>query len=699
MLAVFLAALDNTIIATAGPSIQRALLLNAGMYAWLTTAYLITSTVFVPLYGKLSDEIGRKPVLLTGIAIFLLGSIGCGLSQNVSALIAMRAVQGVGAAALFTTAFALIADLYPPGERARMTGLIGATFGLSSVLGPLAGGIITQTFGWRWNFWINVPLACLALIFITAFMPRWTHRPFAPRRPFDTWGAAALLLGSIPLLIALAQGRPRLEPGQAGFLWLSWPTFALVLLSILGTIAFIRMEQRAPNPLLNIAFFRSPLFSKATLAAFLVGMVFLGPMIFLPLYLVNVVGLSAMTAGATIIPLSLGIVAGTVITGQLLHRFQRPKSLMLATLGLMLTALTILGFTLTVHTGVLDITLKMVFLGLSLGPAIPLYTLTAQQAAPAEETGAATAVVTFARQLGNVCGVALLGSIFASTVGINLQHTKTTVLNSLPASTRSEFSTYTDQTTQTELNIQRIREDVLSKIDERGRVITKAIMDNDPASVAIVLNDPRTPQVLREPLSGGGIVHWVRERHRHKQQQLQNALVGGEPSAIRRLLSADDTPFEVREALLIGTPSQRRALAERLLKDGPNNEANEIFSTQRTRLDGAMYGLNAARSQVRQALDVFEVGLKEALTLALRNVFQAGLIVALLALLVTLTLPGTKRQTQLARVARGELLQPPQPSNDITPVRSHKRLLTAEEDGVKRRRKKRLRGSTKGIAD
>lgn len=167
---------------------------------------------------------------------------------------------------------------------------------------------------------------------------------------------------------------------------------------------------------------------------------------------------------------------------------------MLATLGLMLTALTILGFTLTVHTGVLDITLKMVFLGLSLGPAIPLYTLTAQQAAPAEETGAATAVVTFARQLGNVCGVALLGSIFASTVGINLQHTKTTVLNSLPASTRSEFSTYTDQTTQTELNIQRIREDVLSKIDERGRVITKAIMDNDPASVAIVLNDRGRPR-------------------------------------------------------------------------------------------------------------------------------------------------------------------------------------------------------------
>ena len=689
MLAVFLAALDNTIIATAGPSIQRALLLSADTYTWLTTAYLITSTVFVPLYGKLSDEIGRKPVLLTGIAIFLLGSVGCGLSQNVSALIAMRAVQGIGAAALFTTAFALIADLYPPGQRARMTGLIGATFGLSSVLGPLAGGIITHTLGWRWNFWINVPLACLALIFIAAFMPRWTHQPFAPRRPFDTRGAAALLLGSVPLLIALAQGRPRLEPGQAGFLWLSWPTFALVLLSLLGITAFVRTEQRAPNPLLNLTFFRSPLFSKATLAAFLVGMVFLGPMIFLPLYLVNVVGLSAITAGATIIPLSLGIVAGTVITGQLLHRFQRPKPLMLATLGLMITALTILSFTLTVQTSVLDITLKMILLGLSLGPAIPLYTLTAQQAAPTEETGASTAVVTFARQLGNVCGVALLGSIFASTVGINLQHTKTTVLNSLPANTRSEFSTYTNQATQTELNIHRIRADVLGKIDERGRVITKAIMDNDPVSVAIVLKDPRTPRVLREPLSSGGIVHWVRERHRRTQQQLQDALVKGESSAIRRLLSADDTPFEVREALLTGTPGQRRALAERLLKDGPTNEANEIFSTQRTRLDGAMYGLNAARSQVRQALDVFEVGLKEALTLALRNVFQAGLIVALLALLVTLTLPDTNHQTRLSRGARGELLGSPALPDDRTSVITRKQA-PAAESSPKSKGKRRL---------
>lgn len=419
MLGMLLAALDQTIVATAGPTIQRELAIEPSLYTWITTSYLVASTVLVPIWGKLSDTLGRRRVLLVGIAIFLLGSVLCALSRSAAQLIVLRAVQGVGSACLFTSALAVIADLFVPAERGKFQGIFGAVFGLSSVVGPLVGGFMTDSLGWHWCFLINLPVGAIAVTFILARMPALRPREEKELR-IDLWGAGALALGVVPLLLALSLGRPELRPGETGYLWTSWQVGSLFVVAAIGIVLFVIIEGRVRDPIVDLKLFADRTFALGNVAAFLAGAPFLGAIVFLPLFMVNVVGATATSAGLTTVPLTFGIIAGNIASGQLVARTGKVKRFLVGSALVLAGAFALMAFTLSPDTSRAEASWKMFLVGLGLGPGIPLYTLVVQNAVPPQVIGSATSVATFFRQMGSTIGLAILGTVFGTTLSAEM---------------------------------------------------------------------------------------------------------------------------------------------------------------------------------------------------------------------------------------------------------------------------------------
>ncbi|MGY2077211.1 MULTISPECIES: MDR family MFS transporter [unclassified Blastococcus] len=406
MVAMFLAALDQTVVATAIRTIADDLQ-GYDLQAWATTAFLITSTIATPLYGKLSDIYGRRPFYLFAITIFVVGSALCGIADTMYQLAAYRAVQGIGAGGLMSLALAIIGDIVPPRERSRYQGYFMAVFGTSSVLGPVIGGFfaghdsILGVDGWRWIFWINVPLGVLAF----AAVWRVLHLPHERREHRIDWpGALALVTFLVPLLIVAEQGRT----------W-GWTSSAAVTCYVIGAVGFVLflLAERAygDDALLPLRLFGNRSFAVSGVGSVVMGAGMFGGLLLLPQYLQIVQGSSATVAGLQMIPLVGGIMVGAMSSGIAISRTGKYKVFPLVGIALMVTALLAMSFLVEADTSIWSLVPFMVLLGLGLGFNFQPVILAVQNAVSPREMGVATSSVTFFRQMGGTIGTAAFLSI------------------------------------------------------------------------------------------------------------------------------------------------------------------------------------------------------------------------------------------------------------------------------------------------
>ncbi len=411
---MFLAALDLTIVTISMPSIVEDLG-NLDLYVWPFTSYMLSSTALVPVVGKLSDLYGRKPFILAGIIIFVAGSWLCGAAGDMVYLIAFRAVQGVGAGLIMTTAFTSVGDLFAPKDRGRWIGLFGATFALAIIVGPLAGGALVDHLSWRWIFYVNIPVAVVALALVSFGMP-WFRRQ---GKAIIDWGGAALIVGvTVPLLLGFSWAG-----NQYG--WSEPPVLISFGVAAVLLAAFLAQARRAKEAVLPLSLFRNRVYTISVLTAMVLGAGMFGALQFLPLFLIGVKGQSTTDSGLIIMPLMLGMVFGSVVTGQLLSR-GRDMRLLAACGGVSLLTGFYLLSTLEPSSSLWTTRGYMVLLGLGIGFWMPTFQLAVQNALPHQQIGVGTASVNFFRQLGGTFSVAILGSILATSFTANLA-------NSVPA--------------------------------------------------------------------------------------------------------------------------------------------------------------------------------------------------------------------------------------------------------------------------
>ena len=429
MIVFLLGALDQTVVSTAMPRII-AQLNGLALYPWVTTAYLLSSTVVVPIWGKLSDLYGRKAVLLWGVSLFILGSWLAGLSGEFGdlpilgggmvQLIVFRAIQGLGGGALFFTAFAIIADMFSPRERAKFGGLFGSMFALASVVGPVIGGFFTDhgtmrlfghvVEGWRWVFYVNLPLSLISLFMIIVKMPPLTNRRSGS---VDYIGAGLLIVAFIPLLLAMSFG------GQ-DYAWGSPMILGLLAASVAGIAAFLWIETKVLDPIVPLGLFANRTFSTANASAFIMSMAFMGVVTYLPLYMQVGQGVPATRSGITLLALMLGLIASSTLNGLLVSRTGRYKPFMLAGGVVLLGGIASLCF-IDAQTSTLSLMWRLLIVGIGLGPLQSLYGLAVQNAVPQHQMGVAISSSQFFRQIGSTMGVALAGALLTHNLAVELE--------------------------------------------------------------------------------------------------------------------------------------------------------------------------------------------------------------------------------------------------------------------------------------
>jgi EmrB/QacA subfamily drug resistance transporter len=639
---MLLSALDQTIVSTAMPRIIEQLH-GLSMYAWVTTAYMLASTVSVPIYGKLSDLYGRKQILVVGVVLFLVGSALCGLSgefgdlpivgDGMMQLVLFRAVQGLGGGALMTVSFAVIADLYPPRERGKLFGLFGSVFGLATVIGPFIGGFFTdhgtvtllnhEVAGWRWVFYVNLPLGLVALFMLLYRMPALRHRAGGK---VDYVGAALVVLTFTPLLLGLTLG-------GTSYPWDSPRIILLFVASVVAFGVFLYIETRTAEPILSIQLFRIKTFRAAIMASFVVSMAFLGIVMFMPLYMQVVQGVSATQSGTSLLPLMGGLILSSIVSGRLVTRTGRYKPFMIAG-GVVLIIGVALLMQIDANTTTADLAWRLAITGVGLGPAQTLFNMVLQNAAPATEVGAATGLGQFARQIGSTVGVAIFGTFLTHSLTDELPRH----LPLLPGMT--EHNVDLGHSQRQAMNSEVVRHQVDDALNKRFEVIERAYR-NDEQALAEVLADTRLPEAVRAPLRDGGLrarIHaQLVARADSVEQQLRSGSTGRDRLLQDPLLSAQlkEQLANVPERALRDPEVARTVI--RLFRDSIMSKEDAMVASATT----------AALEQIRKGMVVYgdqltkqiEKGTKEAFATSITEMLGRSLWIVIAGVVLILFIP------------------------------------------------------------
>ena len=424
VLALFLSALDQTVVSTAMPRVI-ADLGGFDRFTWVTTSYLVASTTAVPIVGRLTDIYGRKLFYIGGILVFMLGSILAGTSQTMNQLIVFRALQGIGGGVIMANSFAAIADLFPPEDRGKYSGFIGAAFGLSSVIGPTLGGFITDNLSWNWVFLINIPVSIPVLLVMIWLFPN--IKPEVESRKLDYPGMVTLILGVVPILLALSWGGVQ-------YAWASPQVIGFLAFGSVMVVAFITIEAKTEFPIMPLEIYRNRMVAVSLIAIFLTGFAMFGGIIFIPLFFQGVLGASATSSGSFLTPMMMGIVVGATLSGQALsrtgghYRIQALIGLAIMTVGMYLIS------TMDENTTFARAVIYLVTMGFGMGSTFPTFTLSVQNSVPFRVMGTATSAIQFYRSIGGMLGLAMLGAVMVNRFASNLEEALTSsVREVLPA--------------------------------------------------------------------------------------------------------------------------------------------------------------------------------------------------------------------------------------------------------------------------
>ena len=396
-LGIFFAALDQTVVGTAMPRIIGDLG-GLSIMTWVTTAYMLTSTIVVPIAGKLADLYGRRVIYVTGIAIFLIGSTLCGTSYSMTQLIIYRGLQGIGGGIMMPLSMIIVGDIFPPDERGKWQGIIGAVFGLSSIVGPAIGGWIVDYTSWHWVFFINIPIGILAAS--TIYIGLRGEKRLKDKVVIDYLGAVSLILATLCLLLGL-------NLGGTEYPWLSWQIVMLLVISFLSWIAFVLVEKNAEEPLLSLELFKNKVFVISNIIGFLMGLGMFGALIFTPLFWQGVIGASATQSGNMMLPMMFSNVVANILGGRLANRASL-RAIFVAGMACIALGFYLLS-TMDLGTPLKVAVLYLIVLGFGMGLIMPTVTLAVQNAFPPEQRGVATSATQFSRSIGGTLGMTILG--------------------------------------------------------------------------------------------------------------------------------------------------------------------------------------------------------------------------------------------------------------------------------------------------
>lgn len=405
--AMFFSAINQTIIGVAMPRIIAKL---GGMdyYSWAITIYLLTSTVASVLVGKLSDIYGRKPFILAGIGLFSLGALLSGFSGDIFQLITFRAIQGAGAGIIMSTAFTAMGDLYEPRERAKWTGVMSAVFGVSSVAGPLLGGYIVDHLDWHWVFWIFLPIGIVAFLLILLNFPQVEKRK---GESVDYWGSLFLTTTIVPMLLAFSWA----GEGANKYAWGSWQILSLLAITAVSLLIFIGVETKVKTPMLPLGLFKNSIFTVSNLIGFFLNAGMMGAIIYVPFFVQGVKGISPTMAGYVTMPMSIAMLVTSALSGQIITKTGKYKKMAISGLLVMTLGMVMMYF-MVPSTPIYLLVLYMIILGLGMGIAMPVFSLTVQNAVAPQQLGVATATSQLFRNLGGTIGIAVMGSVMSAGI-------------------------------------------------------------------------------------------------------------------------------------------------------------------------------------------------------------------------------------------------------------------------------------------